>query len=202
MKKYISNITDAKTALEKVVCECCSGKQMWFDYDLFLCALVNRAMMINRGFITLKNDSNVFCTIPLLRMQLENCLKIYALLLVSDPHAFLSHWFFQKKVSNFKDKRLEKKLTESYLSQQMEKSYEHVYELYKQCCGHVHFSADSIKTSMTLSGDRKIEGHINGFDIIPDNEKRNIEICFVHVNNILIDIIYRVYKELTYDCQR
>lgn len=46
------------------------------DYPMAMIigAFINRALSLNRGFITLKNDNNFFAALPLVRMQLD---KLY-----------------------------------------------------------------------------------------------------------------------------
>lgn len=50
------------------------------DYPMAMIigSFINRALSLNRGFITLKNDNNFLAALPVVRMQLDNCIRLFA----------------------------------------------------------------------------------------------------------------------------
>jgi hypothetical protein len=49
-----------------------------FTYDIFLIAILNRCVNLNRGFTNLMRDHNFIAAAPLVRVNLDSLLRIYA----------------------------------------------------------------------------------------------------------------------------
>ncbi|RLT69347.1 hypothetical protein D7V92_11160 [Parabacteroides sp. CH2-D42-20] len=52
-----------------------------YTLDLMASAIANRAIALNQGFTILVQENNYLCALPLIRMQLDNCLRFYATVL-------------------------------------------------------------------------------------------------------------------------
>lgn len=48
-------------------------------------SIVNRAISLNRGFVTLADSNNYQTGISLMRLQIDNYLRLYAMSLIDDP---------------------------------------------------------------------------------------------------------------------
>jgi len=59
-----------------------------YPVDLLAQAVLNRSLNLVEGFATLAQQRNMICCGALLRLQLDNCLRFYAVYLVKDPHDF------------------------------------------------------------------------------------------------------------------
>lgn len=197
MVKYIDKVEEAKDRLEKTILDCARGTEDLFAYNMFMLSLVNRAMSINRGFLTLTDSDNYLCAIPLLRMQTDNCLRFYALSIVEERDSFIKSWLDGGKISDYRVKDSNQKMTDRYLVQQLEYKYQNVTGIYDSSCSYVHFSRENfLNTMYSVDDSNKIHGRIDGRDRIPKNVKFNINQCMVYVNNILIDLIYEYTSKI------
>lgn len=104
-------------------------------------SLVNRAVELNSGYISLFSLKNYITAISLLRIQIENCLRFHALRTLDNmPHSideFLNGKELRKLTGNNG-----KPLTDTYLSKELDKLYpEYKFsELYKEYCEIIHFT--------------------------------------------------------------
>jgi hypothetical protein len=196
MKRYIDKLDESKDRLIQVAFDCTDKTNEKIDYNLFLWSILNRAMSINRGFLCLTKEDNYLCAIPLMRMQVDNCIRLYGIHCVADPHAFIMSWMNGNKISTLKDKN-NHKLTDRLLVENLEEKYHNIVGIYDSACNFVHLSQENLyNTAQAIDGTREITCNITGYDRIPDNVKDNIDKCMVYVNNILIDIIYDYAREI------
>lgn len=86
MKKYINSLEESKEYFIGLVVEFQNTFYEDTDYFFFMSSAIDRAMNINRGFITLTKDDNYSCAIPLMRLMIDNCLRFWAINLVEDRH--------------------------------------------------------------------------------------------------------------------
>lgn len=89
MKKYIHNIDESKDYYISLAVEFTKLYEISFEYFLFVSCVIDRAMNVNRGFITLTKDDNYACAIPLMRMMIDNCLRLWGITLVDDTHKYI-----------------------------------------------------------------------------------------------------------------
>ena len=190
MKQYINSLEEYKTVFIETTKNVLLFEDSSIVYNIFICSVLNRSMIINRGFLSLTKDNNYFCAIPLLRMQVDNCLRFFGIRLYDNPIDYIEKSMSGTKISSLKDKVTNHKLSDSYLAQQLNVHYTNVKNIYDDACKYVHLSEESLYNAMHIKpGTRTISGHVNGHDMIPDNVKTNITKCMLYVNNILIDII-------------
>jgi len=81
MVQYIKNIEEAKSKWIEIIPQFLIDSKTYFDYNMYVSSLLNRALQINRGYLALKNDDNYLCAITLLRLQIDNCARFYAITL-------------------------------------------------------------------------------------------------------------------------
>ena len=60
-----------------------------YHMDLYVAAVLNRSLYLIDGFSKLVIDRNYISSVPLLRLQLDNALRLYAAWLVNEPHQFV-----------------------------------------------------------------------------------------------------------------
>lgn len=193
MEKYISNIEISKDYYIHLSVEYAKLFEKDFDYFIFVNCLINRAMNINHGFISLTKNDNYACAIPLMRMMIDNCIRLWGITLVDDAHKYIKVWSNGEKIANLKDKN-GKRLTDSYLSEKFGLIYPGTDVTYKNACSFVHFSERSLyMTAKKVDDKRRVKLTVDGNDNLTNEVKCNIDKWMLHFNNILIDLIRNIF---------
>lgn len=110
-----------------------------FPVDLLANAVLHRSISLVRGFATLVEQRNLICAAPLLRFQLDNCLRFYAVFIVEKPHDFALQVLKGVRVSKIKDKS-GKLMRDAHLVEQLSQKHPWVSKVYEQTSGYVHLS--------------------------------------------------------------
>lgn len=71
--------------------------------DLLAVATLNRSLALLTGFSAMIEARNFVSAAPLIRLQLDNCLRFSACWLVSDPHDFAMKVLEGKQVRSLRD---------------------------------------------------------------------------------------------------
>ena len=165
MVKYINHLKDSKNYYFQIIKEYIDvfERDCNILYFLFVASVVNRALSINRGFQLLTEDNNYLCAIPLMRMQIDNCIRFFGLELVNSPNDYIENWTKGEKISRLKDKN-GSKLSDKLLVEELDKRYEHVKGIYDQACNFVHLSSVNLFNTVNLKPNtRTIIGAITSF---------------------------------------
>ncbi len=109
----------------------------------FTFSIVHRAIELNRGFKTLAKANNWLTAINLIRLQQDNCMRLFALSLVKDRLDFYQRILKGEHIRNIEDAE-GKKMTDSYLSKKLDVLYPGFKMLYNKISGFVHFSKEHI----------------------------------------------------------
>jgi hypothetical protein len=111
-----------------------------YGFDLLAVATLNRSMCLLKGFCDLLVSENFVAAAPLVRLQLDNCLRFFTGWLVPAPHDFAYQILDGKQVKNLLDQE-GKKMTDRYLVEKFsEKEDARFLALYTQTSGYVHLS--------------------------------------------------------------
>lgn len=124
----------------------CGGNS--YPLDLLMLAALNRTSAQLSGFLSLIRAKNFICAAPILRLQLDTALRIYAANLAADPHHFAFQVFEGEKVSKLKD-RTGKKMNDAYLVGKLSDRYPWVRDVYKHTSGYVHLSEKHLFNAVT-----------------------------------------------------
>lgn len=193
MKKYIQNIDESKDYYINLAVEYVKLYDISFDYFLFVNCIIDRAMNVNRGFITLTKDDNYACAIPLMRMMIDNCLRLWGISLVDDTHKYIMTWGKGEKIRSLKDKN-GNKLTDKYLSENFGLLYRGVAKTYNDASSFVHLSEQSLyMTAKMGNGERRVNLRVDGYDTFSDEVKCNINKWMLYFNNVLVDLIKSIF---------
>lgn len=106
---------------------------------LYTSAIVNRGMALVRGFIILTASGNYITAVPLIRLQLDNCLRFYAGCIVKDFNNFHSKYLDGVRFSKIRDK-YGKPMNDKHLAETLDKLFPGVYNLYENASGFIHLS--------------------------------------------------------------
>jgi hypothetical protein len=196
MRKYVERLSDCKEALTSLYIESVDMSNMHFQYNIFLSCVLDRALSVNRGYITLTDSNNYFCAVTMLRMQIENCIRLYGITLVDDACKYITSWMSGDRICKFQDTATNKSLSDSYIASILDKQYKNIAAMYKEACSFVHFSERQLyDTANVKSGTRTINIKVSEDDKLKEEEKHNIDRCMLYINNILIDIVKIISKE-------
>jgi hypothetical protein len=110
----------------------------------FTFSIVHRAIEINKGFRTLAEANNWITAINLIRLQADNCMRLFALSLVPDRLDFYNRIQNGEHIRNIKDAE-GNKMTDQYLSTKLNELYPGFRLLYENTSGLIHFSNEHIK---------------------------------------------------------
>lgn len=111
-----------------------------FGVDLVVCAVIQRSLSLIDGFATMVECRNVLCAAPLIRLQLDSIIRLYACWLVDDPHSIALHLLEKGSLKKIKS-RDGKSLTDRYLHQEASKVYPWLSRVYEKTSGFVHLSS-------------------------------------------------------------
>jgi hypothetical protein len=110
-----------------------------YPIDILASAVLHRSTNLIRGFATLVEQRNFICAAALLRLQIDNCLRFYAVYLVKEPHTFAMEIMKGSQVRKMQD-RSGALLTDQYLVGQLSQHHPWIENVYKQTSGYVHLS--------------------------------------------------------------
>ena len=128
-----------------------------YGMDLYAQAVLHRSLMLTSGFCDLIEKNNYTCASPLVRLQLDNALRVFAGTLVDDPHDFaLSVITKGERVDKIKD-RTGERMRDWYLASKISDLYPWVKHIYDDASGFVHFSHKHFFNSTRLSESGKLE---------------------------------------------
>jgi len=155
-----------------------AGKQLleligMTEFSLFCTAILNRTINLNRGFITLIKDSNYIAAAPLVRLNLDSLLRLFA----STQSEFDYETFAQKviggeKISRMKDKD-KKQLRDFELVKRLKKikGFSWVDKVYDVGSGFVHLSKNHVKSSYMIEEETLTGGIRKNDEFISIEEK-------------------------------
>ena len=75
-----------------------------YPLDLLATAALNRSLNLMNGFCDLIEARNFLAAAPLIRLQLDSCLRFSAAWLVDDPHNFADKVLHDKRVDRLRDR--------------------------------------------------------------------------------------------------
>lgn len=112
-----------------------------YPLDIFVFSAINRSLNLLVPFCELIKEKNIIAAAPLIRMQLDNALRLYAGTLIDDPHTFSLEVLKGTHVRKLKD-RNGKKMTDAYLVEQLSSqlNIDWLSGVYDNTSGYVHFS--------------------------------------------------------------
>ena len=144
-----------------------------YTMDLFISAIINRAISLIRGFKCLADQNNYISAVPLIRIQVDNCLRFYAATLVKNSDDFFIDYLKGTHIRNMKDASGER-MTDSYLVGRLDKElFPGIHNLYVNTSGYVHLSNEHsfLQTKMVSGEERAISTRIGYYDFFAIDEK-------------------------------
>ena len=119
-----------------------------YGVDLVVIAVTQRSISLIDGFTKMVEDRNYLCANALLRLQLDNIIRLYACWLVEDPHSIALVLLEGKPLNKVKS-RENKTLSDSYLVSEASKLYPWLKLVYEKTSGFVHLSQPHMLAYLT-----------------------------------------------------
>ncbi len=159
--------------------------------DLFISGIVNRAISIICGFVVLAKENNYIAAVPLIRIQLDNCLRFYAATLVDDYDAFFLKYLDGEHIGSLKDIK-GKRMTDTYLAKQLDKNVKPgILKLYKNSSGHIHLSNEHsfLQTKIVSEKEGTIITKIGRYNFFEIYRKVDFSYNMLVVTKLLLDLV-------------
>jgi hypothetical protein len=163
-----------------------------YTLDFFLIAALNRSFCLLRGFCDLLESSNFISAAPLVRLQLDNCLRIFAISLVADPNKFASDVLGGKSVRNIKD-ATNCPMRDNYLCNELSKQFPWVQNVYDETSGFVHLSEKHIFNSLKIDStdEHLVSLKISDQDkFVPDSAYMEAIEVFEKITELFLSLFY------------
>ena len=122
--------------------------------DFYVMGALRRVLALVKGFRSQIEERNFLCAAPLVRMQLDTALRVYALSLVSNREEVAKQLLDGIPLSKLKDAKGQK-LRDAYLVDQLSETYAWVKPLYAETSGFVHLSERHFFTSIAKTDDQE-----------------------------------------------
>lgn len=158
--------------------------------DSYFIGSVDKSCFLIDGMISAIKNMNSTVVGILLRTQMDNCQRAFAITLVEDPHQFIKNILEGSKISDLTD-RNNKKMKDCYLKEKLGELDSRFKQVYDKACNYIHFSIVGMLHTMNVSnaGKNTISfsiGKIRKEDI-PVIEEGSL--AFLHYTNLLCQIV-------------
>lgn len=159
-----------------------------YSMDFYYSAIINRSISLMKGFITLSKDNNYISSVPLIRIQIDNCLRFYASILVDDSDAFFIKFMKGEHIGNIRDTN-GKEMKDTYLVEKLNKLFPGIHKLYKNTSGYVHLSNQHAFLQTSIVKEATIGIRIGDFDFYNIDKKVDFAYNMFKASEILLDLI-------------
>lgn len=163
-----------------------------YGVDMVAIAILHRSLGLVRGFCSALSDENYLCAAPLVRLQLDNLLRFYALFIVEKPHETAYQIFAGNPVRKQVDMN-GRKMTDRYLVERLSEVLPWVRSVYEATSGFIHFSARHMFCSQGKvdEANRSLEMQVSGKDIgIPDSARLEAIAGMIEITKQVLRYVY------------
>lgn len=185
-ERYLELLKELDRADEEIKCLFLNMANKDFDYDFFMAiGVARRSCALTSGFKAMLKDRNSLCALALVRMQLDNSLRLYAGFFSKDRIKFSKDVLNGKIISKMKADD-NQPMTDNYLARRVSRANPWVINVYKKTSGYIHFSEEHIKEALRHRGGENFELIIgpNDFDREDVHFLEPLE-CFVHITSMI-----------------
>lgn len=193
-KEYALEVRKRITIVRKLERECISTAKgiigaTLFKEDFFFFASADRSINLIEGMIDLLKKRNLTCVGPLLRIQMDNCMRTYAAFIADNKDRVVECIISGNQINKEKDIN-GNRLNDGYLKKELSKIDPLFEEVYNQASGFIHLSSKAFYQTVISCEDSKIEFRIGGD--LP--EKRNANLleaadAFIHFTQLHIQML-------------
>jgi len=135
-----------------------------YPLDMLFLAALNRTYAQISGFVAMLKARNFICAAPLVRLQLDTALRLFAGTLVDDPHDFTIQVLQGTQVRQLRSRDGEK-MVDAYLVKKLAELYPWVSDVYSHTSGYIHLSEKHFFSSVgALDGENEVTFKISAED--------------------------------------
>ena len=163
-----------------------------FKTDLYFCAMLNKSLQVTDGFIEMIKRRNLSCSGILLRTNMDNCLRMFALYIAEDPEEIVDCVINGNRISRLKDKDRQF-LGDGYLKDKLGKYDRKIIQVYNNASGYVHFSDKGFYQSVSAYGDGVITAQVS--HSIPEKANEFVVEC-VEVYIHYLKLFYQLFSDV------
>lgn len=116
--------------------------------DLFFCASLDRCLHLMDGFTIMLRERNLTCAGPILRLQMDNCMRTYAAFIAEDKMAVVDCLIQGTPIKNLRDDT-GKKMTDGHLKEVLADVDPPFSQLYDQASAYIHLSEKAFYQTVT-----------------------------------------------------
>jgi hypothetical protein len=159
-----------------------------YTLDFFILSNINRAISLNKAFILLLENKNSLTGISIVRLQLDNALRLNAIKVAENKDDFLNHFFEGKPINKYKQNK--EKFTDSYLATRLNEEVPGALDLYNYLCDFIHFSDKHFEVTKTkpLNEEAMFRVVVGNSNVLNESEKNSFYDNMININNTIIRI--------------
>lgn len=165
----------------------------------FIISISDRAISFNRAFLTLTKINNYQTAICLIRLQIDNSLRLYAYSIANNSHEFYDKVLEGKHIRNLID-REKNRMTDEYLVTKLDILFPGLKLLYKNISGYIHFSKNHLflNNKIEENSDKalKIKTKIGDIDRLEISEQVDFSYNLFFASKCLLELISNYKTEL------
>lgn len=125
-----------------------------YPTDLLVMSTLNRSICLLSGFISLIESRNFVAASPLVRLQLDNCIRLSAATIVDDPHQLSINIMKGVPVRKQRDKS-KQLMSDQYLVENLTKKNPWIRDVYNNTSGYIHLSEKHFFNAIRVSGENE-----------------------------------------------
>lgn len=165
-----------------------SGNFSAHTLDFYILSIINRAISLNKAFILLLENENSLTAISIVRLQLDNALRLNAIKVAENKDDFLNHFFEGKSINKYKENKV--KFTDFYLATQLNVEVPGALDLYNYLCDFIHFSDKHFEATKTkpLNEEAMFRVVVGNSDVLNETERNAFYDNMISINNTIIRI--------------
>lgn len=116
-------------------------KENQSSFDRLIISALMRSKYLTEAYFELVSRSNYMASLHIIRLNLDNVLRVYAGFISENPDMFADKFIGGISVRNLEDRR-GKKMSDSHLAKEISKKggLEWIQEFYNEMSGFIHFS--------------------------------------------------------------
>ncbi|MEH6706193.1 MAG: hypothetical protein V7691_15470 [Galbibacter orientalis] len=165
-----------------------AGNSSAYSLDFFILSIINRAISLNKAFILLLKNKNSLTAISIVRLQLDNAIRLNSINVVDNKDDFLEHFFEGKPINKYKIGK--QPLSDKFLVKELDKDTPGALDLYNYLCDFIHFSDKYFQATKTSP--KKEEAIfriiIGEFNVLNENEKNAFYENMISISKTFIRI--------------
>lgn len=165
-----------------------AGNYSFHNFDLYVLSIINRTISLNKAFILLIENENSLTAISIVRLQLDNALRLFASQIVDNTADFLTYFFEGNPINKYKINK--QQLSDTFLATELNKNVPSTLELYKYLCDFIHFSEKHFEATKTdsLNENALFRIVVGNSDVLNENEKKEFYERITSISNTIVKI--------------